>query len=248
MSEEKEKTGATEPTEVSEPMGMSETLSNPEPMKSPKLTDAPKPMEASELLESPRYMAEALLLANSYTKMLEEKARLEKLLAGSWVYTKDMAIDELDNITVSYEGERVQTSNISNPTERIALKLTDEYMARKQAEMDAERNAVVSELEYLNWKIGVVETTARERMSEKQRDIFTLQYVGHRTYKQTERAIRQKRRSSVYSDRIRIQKKECIEKLIQELVLCSAAGRNGVFMSRLSSETCLETSREVCDG
>ena len=207
------------------------------PSESPEPVDARRSSESMKPTESPKYMAEALLLANSYTKMLEERSRLEKLLAGSWVYTKDMAIDELDNITVSYEGERVQTSNISNPTERIALKLTDEFMAKKQVEMDAERNAVVSELEYLNWKIGVVETTARERMSEKQKDIFTLQYVGHRTYKQTEKAIRQKRRSAVYSDRIRIQKKECIEKLIQELVLCSAAGRNEEFMSRLSLET-----------
>ena len=210
-----------------------------EPSESPEPVDARRSSESMKPTESPKYMAEALLLANSYTKMLEERSRLEKLLAGSWVYTKDMAIDELDNITVSYEGERVQTSNISNPTERIALKLTDEFMAQKQAEMDAERNAVVSELEYLNWKIRVVETTARERMSEKQKDIFTLQYVGHRTYKQTEKAIRQKRRSAVYSDRIRIQKKECIEKLIQELVLCSAAGRNEGFMSRLSLETSL---------
>ena len=121
---------------------------------------------------APQYMKEALLLANSYTQMLAERERLKKRLAGSWVYTKTMAIEELDSITVAYEGGRVQSSNISNPTERIALKLTDEYMARKQREMDAAKAACERDLEYVNWKIGVVETVMNERMKKIQKAAF----------------------------------------------------------------------------
>ncbi len=199
--------------------------------------DARKPSESMKPTEPPKYMAEALLLANSYTKMLEERTRLEKLLAGSWVYTKDMAIDELDNITVSYEGERVQTSNISNPTERIALKLTDEFMAQKQAEMDAERNAVVSELEYLNWKIGVVETTARERMNERQKDTFTLIFVGHKTYRDTINILKRKRKLEVACRNILELKQEIWRKLIDELSIRGWLPEQERFMLRLSQES-----------
>lgn len=199
--------------------------------------DARKPSESMKPTESPRYMAEALLLANSYTKMLEERERLEKLLAGSWVYTKDMAIDELDNITVSYEGERVQTSNISNPTERIALKLTDEFMAKKQAEMDAERNAVVSELEYMNWKIVVVETTVRERMNERQKDIFTLIFVGHKTYRDTINILKRKRKLEVACRNILELKQEIWRKLIDELSIRGWLPEQERFMLSLSQES-----------
>ena len=110
------------------------------------MAEIKEPREPNEA-KKPRYLKEALFLAESYTKMLEEREWLQKRIAGNWTYTKEMAIAELDSITVAYDNERVQSSNISNPTERIAMKLTDEYMARKQAEMNAERDACIADLE-----------------------------------------------------------------------------------------------------
>ena len=143
--------------------------------------------------DAPKYMAEALFLAESYTQMLKFRDALKKRLAGSWVYTIDMAISDLDSITVSYESERVQSSNISKPTERIALKLTDEYMARKQAEMDAEKAAIVRELDYVSWKIEVAETVWKERAKGLEKSLFQLLFYQHKTYREAEEILLRKK-------------------------------------------------------
>ena len=143
--------------------------------------------------DAPVYMAEALFLAESYTQMLKFRDALKKRLAGSWVYTIDMAISDLDSITVSYESERVQSSNISKPTERIALKLTDEYMARKQAEMDAEKAAIVRELDYVSWKIEVAETVWKERAKGLEKSLFQLLFYQHKTYREAEEILLRKK-------------------------------------------------------
>ena len=187
--------------------------------------------------KEPRYLKEALFLAESYTKMLEEREWLKKRIAGNWTYTKEMAIAELDSITVAYDNERVQSSNISNPTERIAMKLTDEYMARKQAEMDAERDACIADLEYLNWKIGVVDAVIRERLDDELKDMFTLQYKGNRTYRQTKDILAKKRERKVCNDKIKRQKDSILELLVRELILRSNAHADRQFIGRLQQET-----------
>ena len=143
--------------------------------------------------DAPMYMAEALFLAESYTQMLKFRDALKKRLAGSWVYTIDMAISDLDSITVSYESERVQSSNISKPTERIALKLTDEYLARKQTEMDAEKAAIVRELDYVSWKIEVAETVWKERAKGLEKSLFQLLFYQHKTYREAEEILLRKK-------------------------------------------------------
>lgn len=185
---------------------------------------------------APQYVREALLLANSYTQMLAERERLKKRLAESWVYTKTMAIEELDNITVSYEGERVQSSNISNPTERIALKLTDEYMARKQREMDAAKATCERDLEYLNWKIEVVETVVHDRLKEEQQDIFRQIFIQHKTFKAAAQTLWKKKRLKVANRNICEIKNQIWEKLMMELEFCSFFDRNQPYLERLCQE------------
>ena len=126
-----------------------------------------------------KYQKEARYLAMSYTKLLEERDRLQKRIDGDWTYTKEMAIAELSSITASFDNERVQTSNIGNPTERIAIKLTDEFMKRRQAEMYAERDACIRKREYIDWKIEVVETVWKERSNKTQKVIFQLLFYHH---------------------------------------------------------------------
>ena len=54
-----------------------------------------------------KYQKEARYLAMSYTKLLEERDRLQKRIDGDWTYTKEMAIAELSSITASFDNERV---------------------------------------------------------------------------------------------------------------------------------------------
>ena len=188
--------------------------------------------EEKNAVEAPQYMKEALLLATTYTKMLSERDWLKQRIAGSWEYTKNMAIADLDNLTVSYEGERVQSSNISKPTERIALKLTDEYMAKKQAEMNAERDALVRHLDYVNWKIEVVETVWHERMKEMQSAVFTLIFVGHKTYKEAGKIIKKKKKQTVVNRNIAEVKEQIWGLFANELKLRSM---NDEELSRLKT-------------
>ena len=191
-----------------------------------------------------KYMREAKLLAEGYTRMLDEQKKIQKRLAGSWVYTIDMAIEELNNITVSYESERVQSGNISNPTERIALKLTDAYMARKQREMDAERDACVMELDYVNWKIGVVEAVIKERLDDELKDMFTLQYKGHKTYEETQDILQKKRKRSASRKKIIGQKREILELLSKELELRESFDDGRHYINLLSRDAELAEREE----
>ena len=164
------------------------------------------------------YQEEALFLAKSCPAFQKERDWLMSRLAGSWVYTVDDAIRDLDNITVSYEGERVQSSNISNPTERIALKITStDYMARKQREMDAEKKWCEERLQYLTWGIGVVDTAMKERMTAKERAIFQRLFFREKTY----REIRQAYKGKLYDHQISTCRKAALEAIADEINLCS---------------------------
>jgi len=185
--------------------------------------------------KEPRYLKEALFLAESYTKMLEEREWLKKRIAGNWTYTKEMAIAELDSITVAYDNERVQSSNISNPTERIALKLTEEYMARKQAEMNAERDACIADLKYLDWKIGVVETVWKERMKEKQSAVFQLIYIGNKTFKEAEAILRKKKKINLVNRNISEIKEQIWSLFETELFFRERFDQGNGFLKLLSS-------------
>ena len=183
-----------------------------------------------------KYLEEARFLAETYTQMLDVRDSLRKSLEGNWTFTKAMAIAELDNIAVSYDGERVQSSNISNPTERIAMKITDEYMEKRQAEMDAERQACAMELDYVLWKIEVVETSSKERLTKKQGDVFTLIYVGHKTYHEAERILWKKRKRKHVDRNIAATKQAILKALSTELELRCDCLNEGEYILRLQRE------------
>lgn len=66
----------------------------------------------------------ALFLAETYGRMLDDRVQLKALIdAGVIPYTEEMAIRDLSAVSVGYNTERVQTSNISNIPERIAALL-----------------------------------------------------------------------------------------------------------------------------
>ena len=191
-----------------------------------------------------RFLREALFLANSYTWMLKRREDLEQRLAGSWKYTKDMAIEELDSITIAYGKERVQSSNISNPTERIAMKLTEEFIVLKQREMDEEREACEDELKYLNWKIEVIETVWKERAKGFQKSVFQLLFYQHKTYKEAVSILRKKKKDRASNRKIAEAKTQILELFILEVSLRSQRGEDADYVKRLMMETEGEYGKE----
>ena len=193
--------------------------------------------------DAPKYMAEAMFLAESYTQMLKFRDVLKKRLAGSWIYTIDMAISDLDSITVSYESERVQSSNITKPTERIALKLTDEYMARKQAEMDAEKAACIRELNYVSWKIEVVETVWKERAKGLAKSLFQLLFYQHKTYREAEEILLRKKNRHLQDCAVAAVKAKLWILFEKEIEFRFQDEEERHFVEMLVAETERETSR-----
>ena len=84
-----------------------------------------------------RFLTEALLLAGSYSDAVKEKKQLQDLMTGEFEYTEDMAIQDLIG-GGQQEGERVQTSNISNIPERAAILLADGYVEKQKYRMQKE--------------------------------------------------------------------------------------------------------------
>ena len=189
-----------------------------------------------EKTKKPKYLKEALFLAENYTRMLEERAWLKRRIAGNWTYTKEMAIAELDSITVAYDHERVQSSNISNPTERIAMKLTAEYLAQKQAEMNAERDTCIAELDYLEWKIGVVETVWHERAIGIHKSVFQLLFYQHKTFKEAENALLLKKKRKVYDCGLVTIKEKLWMLFDKEIDFCFQNEAERRFVERLTAD------------
>lgn len=127
----------------------------------------------------------ALFLAKSYGQMLKDRDYLKKVIdAGVQPYTKEMAIQDLTAVSVNYESERVQTSNISNVPLRVAELLDAGYVEKMNRRLWWEMNETVKDHAYLCWKIDVVETAMRERMDKKERAIFERLFVRGKSYRQ----------------------------------------------------------------
>lgn len=126
-----------------------------------------------------RFLEEALLLADSYSMILIEQKDLHNLLTGNFVYTEDMAIQELLG-GGQQEAERVQSSNISNIPERIAVLLADGYVEKKKRQMQREAQLQIQEYRQLCNKIQIVETAMAERMDARTRAVFKQIYIEHR--------------------------------------------------------------------
>ena len=118
------------------------------------------------------FQDEAAFLADHYADMLEKRDSLKSRLDGSWVFTKDMAIDELVTTTPNYSGDHIQSSHISDTTARIADRLMNGYVEMRQEQMAQEREACRKEYEYTDWKIKVAETATAERLEKIDRILF----------------------------------------------------------------------------
>lgn len=123
-----------------------------------------------------RFLQEALLLASSYKSNVQDKEYLEDMMAGIFEYTEDMAIQDLMG-GGQQDGERVQTSNISNQPERIAILLMSGYVEKQKARMQKEAQEQMDQYLELCRQIQIVDTAMEERMEPRTQAVFRCLYI-----------------------------------------------------------------------
>ena len=126
-----------------------------------------------------RYIEEALLLAGRYSESVKRRDQLRNLMTGDFEYTKDMAIRDLIGGGVRYDTERVQTSNISNQPERIAILLDNDFVLKERRRIQEEAWKYKMELDILNRELAVIEVAMSERMDVRTRAVFRCLYIEH---------------------------------------------------------------------
>ena len=190
-------------------------------------TDAGKnaPLDVSEL---------ALFLAKTYGQMLKDRDRFKAVIdAGVTVYTKEMAIRDLSSISIDYESDRVQTSNISNIPERIAELLDNGYVEKMNRRLQWEMEETVKEYDYLVWKIEVVETAMRERMDKKEQAIFERMFARGKSYRQVCKAYK---KGTLHNKQVSQIKQRCLQAIANHLKNITSFPVYSEYMKELLQE------------
>lgn len=157
----------------------------------------------------------ALFLAKSYGQMLKDRERLQSVLdAGVPIYTKEMAIRDLSSVSIDYETDRVQTSNISNVPLRIAELLDHGYVEKMNRRLRREMDDSVKEYGYLCWKIALVETAMRERMDKKEQAIFERMFARGKSYRQVCKAYK---KGTLHNKQVSQIKQRCLQAIANHL-------------------------------
>lgn len=128
-----------------------------------------------------KYIDKAVRLATAYPNMLRQKEFQEELKAGKVLYTVDDAISDLSGGGINYGSEHVQSSNISNIPERIAIKLSEGYVENKNAQMVREATMSEYQLTELLEDIDTVQVALRH-MEKMDRAIFDRFYFRGMSY------------------------------------------------------------------
>ena len=175
----------------------------------------------------------ALFLAKSYGQMLKDREQLQSVLdAGVPIYTKEMAIRDLSSVSIDYETDRVQISNISNVPLRIAELLDHGYVEKMNRKLRREMDESVKEYGYLCWKIEMVETAMRERMDQRERAIFIRIYVRGYTFSQLKKAHKKR----LCNRQICEAKEAALKALADEITVRSVLGESDVFEAVYSQQ------------
>ena len=175
---------------------------------------------------APDFLVLALFLAQSYGQMLKDRERLKAVIdAGVPIYTKEMALRDLASVSIAYESERVQTSNISNVPLRITELLDNDYVEKMNRKLRREMDESVKEYGYLCWKIALVETAMRERMDQMERAIFIRVYARGYTFSQLKKAYKKR----LCNRQICAVKETALKALADEIIVRSVLGESDVF-------------------
>ena len=184
-------------------------------VKTAKTAKVAKAVEADTDAGFTDFAGLALFLARSYGQMLRDREYLEKVIdIGVPQYTKEMAIRELSSVSVNYESERVQTSNISRIPERITELLDNGYVEKMNRRLQREMEETVQNHAYLCWKIEVVETAMRERMDEMEQAVFTRIFVRGKSYRQICKAYK---KGTMHNKQVLQMKKNGIRAIAEHL-------------------------------
>lgn len=176
----------------------------------------------------------ALFLAKSYGQMLKDRERLQSVLdAGVPIYTKEMAIRDLSSVSIDYETNRVQTSNISNVPLRIAELLDHGYVEKMNRRLRREMDDSVKEYGYLCWKIEVVETAMRERMDQRERAIFERMFARGKSYREICKAYK---RGTLHNKQVSQIKQRCLQAIANHLKNISSFPVYSEYMKELLRE------------
>lgn len=160
-----------------------------------------------------RFLTEALLLAGSYADAVKEKKQLQDLMTGAFEYTEDMAIQDLIG-GGQQEGERVQTSNISNIPERVAILLADGYVEKQKYRMQREAQNRMNEYRKLCEQVEIVETAMHERMDDRARAVFQCLFIEHRAWS----AVRDEHGNCLRPQQIADARKDAIRAIAMEQI------------------------------
>lgn len=183
---------------------------------------------------APDFLVLALFLAQSYGQMLKDRERLKAVIdAGVPIYTKEMALRDLASISIDYESERVQTSNISNVPLCITELLDNGYVEKVNRKLRREMDESVKEYGYLCWKIEVVETAMRERMDKKERAIFERIFTKGKSYRQVCKAYK---KGTLHNNQLYILRRRCLQALADHLKNLSNFPVYSLYMKQLQEK------------
>ena len=125
-----------------------------------------------------------------------------------------MAFRDLASISIDYESERVQTSNISNVPLRITELLDNGYVEKVNRKLRREMDESVKEYGYLCWKIALVETAMRERMDKKEQAIFERMFARGKSYRQVCKAYK---KGTLHNKQVSQIKQRCLQAIANHL-------------------------------
>ena len=176
----------------------------------------------------------ALFLAKSYGQMLKDREQLQSVLdAGVPIYTKEMAIRDLSSVSIDYETDRVQISNISNIPLRITELLDNGYVEKMNRKLHREMDESVKEYGYLCWKIEVVETAMRERMDQRERAIFERMFARGKSYREICKAYK---RGTLHNKQVSQIKQRCLQAIANHLKNITSFPVYSEYMKELLQE------------
>lgn len=122
------------------------------------------------------YLVQALQLSESLADWTIERKSIFRALEQEIKYTEEMAIAELSGGAVSYDSERVQTSNIANLPERITILLMNGYVEKRIKKMEQERKELYGKYLEICAEIEIVENAKNRRMDDRTRKVFEQLY------------------------------------------------------------------------
>lgn len=170
-----------------------------------------------------RFLTEALFLAGSYSAAVKEKKQLQDLMTGIFEYTEDMAIQDLTG-GGQQEGERVQTSNISNIPEKVAILLADGYVEKQKYRMQREAQGRMNEYRKLCEQVEIVETAMNERMDDRTRAVFQCLFIDHKVWS----AVRDEHGNRLQPQQISEARDKAINAIAEELLLMEQIATEGL--------------------